>query len=76
MCDLNAEETRAIVRSLSELDALTDEVRRHSAAIESTAFMDHAALAATLAELRDRAESVRAWVAAKPQQHAVHGAEH
>ncbi|MEU0564443.1 hypothetical protein ABZ297_03455 [Nonomuraea sp. NPDC005983] len=76
MCDLNAEETRTVVQSLSELDTLTDEVRKHSAAIESTAFMDHEALATTLAELRDRAESVRAWVAAKPQQHAGHGGEH
>ncbi|NUR84948.1 MAG: hypothetical protein HOY71_12760 [Nonomuraea sp.] len=72
MCDLNPQESRDIVNALTELNALAEQVATHTAAIETTAYMDHENLAAALETLRDRAETARAWVAAKPQQHSMH----
>lgn len=69
MCDLNPQESRDIISALTELNALAEQVATHSAAIEKTAYMDHENLAVALESLRDRAESARAWVVAKPMQH-------
>lgn len=72
MCDLNPEETSDLLSSLREIDTLAEQVATHASSVEKTAFMDHEGLAAALAALRDRAESIREWVVAKPQQHSMH----
>ncbi|WP_157530265.1 hypothetical protein [Microtetraspora niveoalba] len=71
MCDLNSEETRYIVGALGAIDSLAEQVRAHSSSIGETAYMDHEALAALLAGLRDQADTAQRWVEAKPQQHAM-----
>ena len=74
MCDLNPQESRDVLDSLSEIRALSDQVAKHASAIEESAYMDHAGLAALLTELRDRVDATRVWVEAKPHQHAArHG---
>ncbi|WP_157250293.1 hypothetical protein [Nonomuraea typhae] len=72
MCDLNTHETHDLLASLRELDSLAEQVATHASSVEKTAYMDHEGLAALLTTLRDRAESTRAWVTAKPAEHAAH----
>ncbi|MDR8408413.1 hypothetical protein [Nonomuraea sp. 3-1Str] len=72
MCDLNPRESRDVLESLSEIRALADQLAAHSTAIQETAYMDHANLATLLTALRDRADTAREWVEAKPRQHAGH----
>ncbi|MFI9550554.1 hypothetical protein [Nonomuraea endophytica] len=72
MCDLNPQETQHLLSALHEIDDLTAKVAAHAADVEKTAFMDHETLAALLTSLRDRADSAREWVTAKPAQHADH----
>lgn len=72
MCDLDAQDTATIVASLAEINALTAQVNVHAAAIAETSYMDHDALAALLASLRDAAAVAQQWVADKPHEHAGH----
>ncbi len=72
MCDLNPQETDAIVATLTEINTLTEQINAHTASITATRFMDHAGLAALLATLRDTAGSAEQWVAGKPHEHAGH----
>jgi hypothetical protein len=74
MCDLNQDETRSIVATLTEIGGLAEQVRIHASSIGETAYMDHEGLANVLATLRDRADAARQWVVDKPQQHAGHTA--
>jgi hypothetical protein len=72
MCDLNAAESGDIIASLNEVTSLSGKVTTYIDDIGKTSYMDHENLAALLADLRDRAEVAREWVAAKPHQHAGH----
>jgi len=72
MCDLDAQDTESIVAALAEINALTEQVNIHAASISATAYMDHDALAAVLATLRDKAAAAQQWVANKPHEHAGH----
>jgi hypothetical protein len=72
MCDLNQQESRHILDTLSEINSLAGQVEGHRSSIEQTAYMDHENLAALLANLERQVTTAKAWVVAKPQEHAGH----
>jgi hypothetical protein len=72
MCDLSQQESRDLSDTLSKINSLVGQVEAHRSSIEQTAYMDHENLAALLADLERQVGSARAWVVAKPQEHAGH----
>lgn len=72
MCDLSQQDSRDINATLSEINSLAGQVETHRSSIEQTAYMDHENLAALLSDLERQVGSARAWVVAKPQEHAGH----